>query len=155
MRDNRENRIQIRTDWKWNTWLDFLLLYPRQNQSFRFDPKTQHKNSFQDHPPTSLLWGYWPNYSWNIQIFTLSPFFQRFSIQNFQRFPLSSNRSNSVNIWARKMFFLSKPKLNQNSIQPNITLSWVRHENDFAHHSPHTTIMEVDIWWEMSPWRGL
>ena len=23
---------------------------------------------------------------------------------------------------------------NPNSIQPNITLSWVRHENDFAHH---------------------
>ena len=29
---------------------------------------------------------------------------------------------------------LSKPQLNHNSTQPNITLSWVRHENDFAHH---------------------
>ena len=27
---------------------------------------------------------------------------------------------------------LSKPQLNHNSTQPNITLSWVRHENDFA-----------------------
>ena len=36
---------------------------------------------------------------------------------------------------------LSKPKLNYNSTKPNITLSWVRHENDFAYHptppSPH------------------
>ena len=33
---------------------------------------------------------------------------------------------------------LSKPQLNHNhnSTQPNITLSWVRHENDFAHHHP-------------------
>ena len=29
---------------------------------------------------------------------------------------------------------LSKPQLNHNSTQPKITLSWVRHENDFAHH---------------------
>ena len=29
---------------------------------------------------------------------------------------------------------LSKPQLNHNSTQHNITLSWVRHENDFAHH---------------------
>ena len=29
---------------------------------------------------------------------------------------------------------LSKPQLNHNSTQPNITLSWVRHENDFANH---------------------
>ena len=28
---------------------------------------------------------------------------------------------------------LSKPQLNHNSTQPNITLSCVRHENDFAH----------------------
>ena len=34
--------------------------------------------------------------------------------------------------------FLSKPKLNHNSTQPNITLSWVRHKNDFAYHpTPH------------------
>ena len=33
---------------------------------------------------------------------------------------------------------LSKPQLNHNSTQPNITLSWVRHENDFAYHpTPH------------------
>ena len=31
-------------------------------------------------------------------------------------------------------FKLSKPKLNHNSTQPYITLSWVRHENDFANH---------------------
>ena len=31
---------------------------------------------------------------------------------------------------------LSKPQLNHNSTQPNITLIWVRHENDFAHHPP-------------------
>ena len=29
---------------------------------------------------------------------------------------------------------LSKPQLNHNSTQSNITLSWVRHENDFAYH---------------------
>ena len=37
---------------------------------------------------------------------------------------------------------LSKPQLNHNSTHPNITLSWVRHENDFAYHptpSPTTT----------------
>ena len=33
---------------------------------------------------------------------------------------------------------LLKPQLNPNSTQPNITLSWVRHENDFAYH-PTTT----------------
>ena len=33
-------------------------------------------------------------------------------------------------------YLLSKPQLN--STQPNITLSWVRHENDFAYH-PTTT----------------
>ena len=31
---------------------------------------------------------------------------------------------------------LSKPQLNHNSTQPNLTLSWVRHENDFAHPTP-------------------
>ena len=43
---------------------------------------------------------------------------------------------------------LSKPQLNHNhnSTQPNITLSWIRHENDFAHHptppsTPHTNSM--------------
>ena len=30
---------------------------------------------------------------------------------------------------------MSKPQLNHNSTQPNITLSWVRHENDFAYHT--------------------
>ena len=34
---------------------------------------------------------------------------------------------------------LSKPQLNHNSTQPNITLSWVRHENDFANHPTTTT----------------
>ena len=28
---------------------------------------------------------------------------------------------------------LSKTQLNHNSTQPNITLSWVRHEDDFAY----------------------
>ena len=31
---------------------------------------------------------------------------------------------------------LSKPQLNHNSTQANITLSWVRHENDFAYQPP-------------------
>ena len=48
---------------------------------------------------------YWPYFSWKIQVFPLCLIFQRFSIQNFQRFSLFSNRSNSVNIWARKLFF--------------------------------------------------
>ena len=30
--------------------------------------------------------------------------------------------------------FLSNPQLSHNSAKPNITLSWVRHENYFAHH---------------------
>ena len=34
---------------------------------------------------------------------------------------------------------LSKPQLNHDSIQPNITLSWVGHENDFAYHPPTET----------------
>ena len=40
---------------------------------------------------------------------------------------------------------LSKPQLNHNSTQPNITLSWVRHENDFAHHTttPHPQKLNV------------
>ena len=33
-----------------------------------------------------------------------------------------------------RLSLLSKPQLNHNSTQPNITLTWVRHENDFAHH---------------------
>ena len=32
---------------------------------------------------------------------------------------------------------LSKPQLNHNSTQPNITLSRVRHDNDFAPPTPH------------------
>ena len=32
------------------------------------------------------------------------------------------------------LYLLSKPRLNHYSTQPNITLSWVRHENDFAYH---------------------
>ena len=44
-------------------------------------------------------------------------------------------------IWQLLVLKLSKPQLNHNSTQPNITLSWVRHENDFAHHptppTPH------------------
>ena len=31
---------------------------------------------------------------------------------------------------------LSKPQLNHNSTHPKITLSWVTHENDFAHPLP-------------------
>ena len=38
------------------------------------------------------------------------------------------------------LLVFSQPQLNHNSTQPNITLSWVRHENDFAHHpTPHPT----------------
>ena len=33
---------------------------------------------------------YWPN--WDIHVFILCPFFQRFSIQSFQRFSFFSNR---------------------------------------------------------------
>ena len=39
-----------------------------------------------------------------------------------------------------KIKLLSKPQLNHNSTQPNITLSWVRHENDFAHHPTLTSL---------------
>ena len=53
---------------------------------------------------------------------------------------------------------LSKPQLNHNSTQPNITLSWVRHENDFAHHpttTPHhrnsmlaiSQLLLTRFWW--------
>ena len=41
--------------------------------------------------------------------------------------------------YEKQKSILSKPQLNHNSTQPNITLSWVRHENDFAHHPPHPT----------------
>ena len=34
------------------------------------------------------------------------------------------------------LLLLSKPQLNHNSTQPNITVSWVRHENDFVHDPP-------------------
>ena len=39
-------------------------------------------------------------------------------------------------LYEKKSFLLSKPKLNPDSTQPNVTLSFVRHENDFAHHPP-------------------
>ena len=48
---------------------------------------------------------YWNNLLWKIWVWTLPSIFHGFSIQNFQRFLLSSNCPNSVNIWARKMFF--------------------------------------------------
>ena len=53
-------------------------------------------------------------------------------------------------------FFLSKPQLNPNSTQPNITLSWVRHENDFAYHpathhrnsmSAISQLLLTRFWW--------
>ena len=40
-------------------------------------------------------------------------------------------------------YLLSKPQLNHNSTQPNITLSWVRHENDCAHHPTHPHKLNV------------
>ena len=43
--------------------------------------------------------------------------------------PLISHRKGSV----FRINILSKPQLNPNSTQPNITLSWLRHENDFAY----------------------
>ena len=47
-------------------------------------------------------------------------------------------------IWCK----LSKPQLNHNSTQPNITLSWLRHENYFAYHlnpppPPHPTTTQT------------
>ena len=42
------------------------------------------------------------------------------------------------------LFFLSQPQLNHKSTQPNIYLSWVRHENDFANQPPpHTQKLNV------------
>ena len=46
-----------------------------------------------------------------------------------------SSRSCGCYCW-HFFLLLSKPQLNHNSTQPNITLSWVRHENDFAHTPP-------------------
>ena len=43
---------------------------------------------------------------------------------------------------------LSKPQLNHNSTKPNITLSWVRHENDFAYHPtppPHPPPHKLNV----------
>ena len=40
---------------------------------------------------------------------------------------------------------LSKPQLNHNSTQPNITLRWVRHENDFAYHPILNPNIETNI----------
>ena len=46
------------------------------------------------------------NQSWNIQYFTVGQFVLKIFIQNFKKF---SNLSNSVNIWARKVFlFLNR-----------------------------------------------
>ena len=39
---------------------------------------------------------------------------------------------------------LSKPQLNHNPTQPNITLSWVRHENVFAYH-PNTPPHKLNV----------
>ena len=38
---------------------------------------------------------------------------------------------------------LSNPQLNHNSFQPNITLSWVRSENDFAYTPPNPHKLNV------------
>ena len=51
--------------------------------------------------------------------------------------------------------FLSNPQLSHNSAQPNITLSWVRHENYFAHHHHHhknsmsaiSQLLLTRFWW--------
>ena len=48
-----------------------------------------------------------------------------------------------------------EPQLNHNSTQPNITSSWVRHENDFAHHptthrnsmSAISQLLLTRFWW--------
>ena len=39
----------------------------------------------------------------------------------------------------QRLMQLSKPQLNHNSTQPNISLNWIIHENDFAHHTTHYT----------------
>ena len=53
--------------------------------------------------------------------------------------PTSSSHSASQVRGCSSYHFLSKPQLNHNSTQPNITLCWVRHENDFAYTRPPTT----------------
>ena len=53
-------------------------------------------------------------------------FFKGFSIQNFQRFSLFSNYSNSVNIWARRMSFFFK----QVRISPEI--DWYHYQSASA-----------------------
>ena len=57
-------------------------------------------------------------------------------------------------LFLSKFFQLSKPQLNHNSIQPNITLSWVRQENDFANYPTPTNSMSAisqllltQFWW--------
>ena len=59
--------------------------------------------------PLILLW-IWIIWTITAILFCLTencgcPFFQRFSMQNFQRFSLFSNCSNSVNIWLKKCSF--------------------------------------------------
>ena len=41
--------------------------------------------------------------------------------------------------------FLSNPQLNHNSTQPNITLSWVRHANDFAYHPTTHPLQKLNV----------
>ena len=58
--------------------------------------------------------------------------------------PLNTNMtfdiSLSEGLAAGNKFSIVKTQLNHNSTEPNITLSWVRHENDFAYHpTPHPT----------------
>ena len=78
-------------------------------------------------------------------------FFKGFSIQNFQRFSLFSNRSNSVNIWARKMFvFLTGQNFARNlsfKFHKDQSFRW----GDIAH---FVTLynLEVKIFFFFSSW---
>ena len=48
------------------------------------------------------------------------------------------------------LYLLSKPRLNHYSTQPNITLSWVRHENDFAYHPIPTPTTQTQCYQYLS-----
>ena len=60
-------------------------------------------------------------------------------VKTYNVFFWDGGRTIFSNFWGHKNRQLSKPQLNHNSTQPNITLSWDRHENDFAHPTTATT----------------
>ena len=97
------------------------------------------------------IWGnfnFWGGLNfWNIFIFEIKQFLSYRGLSHqrighdFARSLLNPILNQTLNQILNRI--LSKPQLNHNSTQPNITLSWVRHENDFAYHPTHPHKLNV------------